>query len=112
MIRHPVAPDFSAEETASMNLLDKFPDSSSQTSIPARVEAVHSTAHGHAAGSGPSFAYYAAPLFALLLVVSIAAVLALVKLHRETVKLRGIRDRYRAFLARPAAGIGAETGLR
>lgn len=99
MIRHHVAQDLLSAEAAPLYLGAGMPAEGRAASLSGQVETHGGAQAGHATASPHPFAYYASPLSTLLLLVtSIIALSAFMKLHRETVALRGVRDRYRAFI--------------
>ena len=97
MIRHHVTQDLLSAEAAPMYFGSGMTAIPHAAPLPGRAETQDGSNYGPAATH--PFAFYAAPLSTLvLLVVSIVALSALLKLHRETVGLRRTRDRYRAFV--------------
>ena len=99
MIRHHVAQDLLSAEAAPLYLGAGMPAEGRAASLSGQVETHSGAQAGHASASTHPFAYYASPLSSLLLlVVSIIALSAFMKLRRETVALRGVRDRYRAVI--------------
>ena len=97
MIRHHVTQDLLSAEAAPMYFGSGMTAIPHAAPLPGRAETQDGSNYGPAATH--PFAFYAAPLSTLvLLVVSIVALSALLKLRRETVGLRRTRDRYRAFV--------------
>ncbi len=102
MIRHHVAQDLLSAEAAPLYLGAGMPAERHAASLSGPVETRSGVQAGYSTASAHPFAYYASPLSTvLLLAASIIALSAFVKLHREAVALRGVRERYTAFVGAP-----------
>lgn len=102
MIRHHVAQDLLSAEAAPLYLGAGMPAEKHAASLSGPVETQSGAQPGNSTAPPHPFAYYASPLSTvLLLTASIIALLAFMKLYRDTVALRGVRERYRAFAGAP-----------